>query len=167
MNWGWMILVVVIALLIQTAVLPSAEQRWLDLMLALALVVGLVGPTHDARLFGWVVGFAKDLQSADPIGLHAFVLGLAITALTYLRDMVIRQHWWARWLIGFLVAMTAELITNIFLYAYAAHGTWWQVLSESVGKAAASAAVASFIAAVVVGLPSLALSGRRRAAVRW
>ena len=107
MQWGWLILAIAGVLVAQTAILPLVGLPWLDLLFTMALVIGLVAPVLDARLAGWLIGFSLDLQSAGPIGLHAFAFGLAVTGLTYVRDMVVRHHWWARWLIGFIVAVGA------------------------------------------------------------
>jgi hypothetical protein len=154
MRWGWLVLTIVFVLIVQTAVAGLAGLPWLNLMFAMALVIGLVAAAPDARLAGWLVGFAADLQSAGPIGLNAFAFGLAVAGLTYVRELVIRHHWWARWLIGLVVAFPVQLILQTYLNA--GHGVFfWRTL----GEALATSLFASLLAAVMVGLPSL--TGKR------
>ncbi len=163
MQWGWLILAIVLVLVVQTALLPLAALPWLDLMFAMSLVIGLVAAAPDARLAGWLIGFAVDLQSAGPMGLHAFAFGLAVTGLTYVRELVIRHHWWARWAISFLVACPVQVILHIYLNAGKAG-----FLGRTAGEAVLTSLVASLLAALIVGLPSLG-SPRRggRLATRW
>lgn len=163
MQWGWLVLAIVIVLVVQTSVAGLSGLPWLNLLFAMALVIGLVAPAPDARLAGWLIGFASDLQSAGPVGLNAFAFGLAVAGLTYLRELVIRHHWWARWLIGLLVALPVQLILQIYLNA-GKDGYFWR----TAGEALATSLFASLLAAIIVGLPSLAGSRRGgRVATRW
>ena len=166
MPWGYFTLALVFTYVVQTAALARFAPQWLDLLLVFGLVCGLVAPLHEARLAGWIVGFAQDIraEAPSPIGLHALALGLAVLALTHLREMVNREVWWVRWVIAFVAALPAELLVlwhaRVFQHA---NLSWWQII----GAAVLTAAVAGWLAAVVVGLPSVLGRRRRHSASRW
>ncbi|MBK9118557.1 MAG: hypothetical protein IPM18_02995 [Phycisphaerales bacterium] len=139
---------------------------WVDLLLMLALVVGLAAPTVEARLAGWLTGLAADFQSVGPLGLHAFAFGLALYVLTLLREQVNREVWWVRWLAAFVVAFPALLLVRIHerVYQGLAGLTAWRMLEQSV----LSAATAALVAALVLALPAMARwRSRRGSYARW
>lgn len=161
MAWGWFALATAAVLLVQTTILPLFPLKWVDLLLALALVCGLAAPSMDARLAAWMVGFAQDLASAGPMGLNALVFGLAVSAMTYLREIVFRQRWPARLLVAMAAALPAQLIVLTWLHAR--QGEWLSILLQ----ASTTALAASAVAAVVVGLPGALGRGRRGRYSRW
>jgi len=166
MRWILFIVGLLIVHLLQTGVLPVFHAPgWLDLMLALALLCGLVAPASDARLAAWIVGFAIDLDTAGPLGLHALALGLAVLAQTYLRELVNLGAWWVRWLVSFVVALPAQLLVRLHAHFYFGDDwSLWQLGLMSV----TTAAVSALLAALALALPTL--SGRRRRRVtlaRW
>ena len=156
MPWGLYWLGLAVVYLLQTAVLPHFAPEWLDLLLVLALFCGLTAPIQEARLAGWCTGFAQDIGSTGPLGLHAVALGLAVYALTHIRELVNRELWWVRWLIAFFVAFPARLLLQLHLRYFQAGSKLW---SEFLIEALVSAAVAALLAAVLPGLPRL--FGRR------
>jgi len=162
MSWLPFALALALTSIVQTAVLPLLGLPWIDLLLVFALVCGLTLPTPDARLAAWVTGFVQDLGSSDALGLHAFTLGLGVLALTYLRELVIRHHWWARFLICVVVAFPSQLIVQVYLRW--SQGSVLRMLGESL----VTAVVASLAAALVVGLPlAVGRTARRGAYSRW
>jgi rod shape-determining protein MreD len=165
MPWGYFALALLGTYVVQTSVLPHFSPQWLDLLVVLALVCGLTAPAAEARLAGWIAGFAQDAGTAGPIGLHAFTLGLAILVLTYLREMVNRQLWWVRGLVAFVVAMPAQLLVHLHIRLYqGASLPMYRIFLES----AATAAAAAVLAALLVGLPgAIRRRQRRHSAARW
>ncbi len=149
--------------LLQTAVVPLVGLPDLDLLLVLALVCGLAAPVQEARLAGWITGFVQDVGSASPVGLHALALGLAVLGLTYLREWVNRHVWWARWLIGFVVAWPAQFLVQLHLrFLQGADRPW----SRMVLEALVTALIAALLAALLVALPSM-FGRRRRHPAAW
>lgn len=161
MAWGWFTLALVLTFLLQTTVAPFCLPDWLDLMVVLALVVGLTAPAGDARLAGWLVGFSQDLDSGGPLGLHALLLGLAVLGLTHLRELINLHLWWGRWLIALLVTLPLQLLLQLHLRLPG--GDWVRIGVEALS----SAAVAALLAALLVGVPGLLGRRRRRLALRW
>ncbi len=158
MRWTLFIFALLIVFLVQTTALRFIGWPALDLLLALALICGLAAPAPDARLAGFFVGFAQDLDASGPVGLHALALGLAALLLTWLREVVNLQVWWVRWLISFLAGFPAVLLVRLHQrFAQGAAFTWLEML----GSAALTAAVAAVLATIVLGLPT-ALKHRRR-----
>lgn len=155
MPWGLFVLALVVTLVLQTSVLPFCTPPELDLMLALALVCGLAAPPVDARLAGCLVGFAQDIDTAGPFGLHALALGMTITLLTVLREWVNRYLWWARWVIAFVAALPAQIALHLYLHSGRAE--WLRGLWEAV----ATATVAALLAALLTGLPTWVRRRRR------
>lgn len=164
MRWPRFFIVLLLVYLAQTALLPHLAPPWLDLLLVMALVYGLAAAAPDARLAGWLVGFAKDLDTDAPLGLHALMLGLCVLALTFLREMVNLQLWWVRWIVAFLVAFPAELLVRGYLWfgGGAENLSLMQILAWSL----TTALVASFLATLVLALPAALRRRRRRAAAR-
>lgn len=168
MPWGFFTLALLLTFLVQTAVLPFFGGHYIDLLLMLALVCGLAAPTQEARLAGWITGFAQDVGTAgdSPVGLHAFALGLAVLAITHLRELVNQRLWWVRWLIGLIVAWPAQLLIQIHLrFLQGAHLSWSRMLWDSL----LTALIAALLAGLVLELPAAfgRRRRRRRAAPRW
>jgi rod shape-determining protein MreD len=165
MRWTLFFILLVLAYVAQTALLPQLALPWLDLLLATALVCGLAAPAVDARLAGWIVGFAKDIDTDMPIGLHAFVLGLAVLALTHLRELVNLNLWWVRWLVGFVVAFPAEVFVRVYHNLSVGAGL---SIAQILGWSLTSSVVAAFLATFVLALPMAFRPRRRRSAAgRW
>ncbi len=166
MTWAPFVIALILTYLLQVAVLPLVGLDAVDALLVLALVCGLAMPATEARLAGWFTGFAQDLGSESPMGLHAFTLGLVVLALTYVREVVNQNLWWVRWLVAFIVAFPAQFLLQLhFRFLQNAGLTWSQML----GRAALTAVIASLLAALVLGLPAVfgRPARRRRAANRW
>jgi rod shape-determining protein MreD len=164
MSWLSLLAALVVAVLLQTTVgrmfdLPVVD---VDLLLILALLYGLAGPVRDARIATWIIGLARDLTTDGPVGLHAFAFGLTGLLVTKLREVMNRQVWWARVLIGFLAALPGQLLVKLHLVYIqrGAWGDWWDTLTFI----ALPSATAAVIAAVLTALPPLA--PRRGAAHR-
>lgn len=166
MPWGYFTLVLLVTYLLQTAALAYFALGWIDLLWVVALVCGLAGPVPEARLAGWLVGLAEDVRAdaPSPIGLHAFAVGLAVFALTQLRDMVNREVWWVRWLTALAVAWPAQVLVSL-------HARLFQGASLTLGRIVLdslwTALVASFLAAVIVAVPVVVRRSRRHAVSRW
>lgn len=162
MPWVAFALALLVALLLQTAVLPFLPLvSGLDLMLTLALICGLVAPVHDARLACWVVGFVYGLASIGTLGVHALAYGCAGVVLTRLRTEINVYVWWGRAILAFLGAWPAELMIRLHMrfWQLALPDPWWSM----VGGATFSALLASLLAAALTALPGLLSARRRRA----
>lgn len=166
MRWLPFAIALLAVLLLQTTVVPFLPLPGLDLLLTLALVCGLVAPAPEARLAGWITGFAKDLDTLGPVGLHALALGLAALLLTRLRELVNLHLWWVRGFIAFVVAVPAELLVLL-------HQRFLQGLAlgpaQIVFGALGHALLAALLAMLVTGLPAALGRPRRRRfpAPRW
>lgn len=164
MRWGWFAVALLLTYVLQTALAPQS----LDLLLSLALVVGLVAPVPEAWLAGWLTGFMADLgdhaqDQVGRLGLHAFTFGLLVLALTWLREYMNRGLWWVRWLAAFLVALPAEYLLKLHQRVLqGAHIPPTRFLLEPL----LLAALASLVAAIVVAVPTV-VARRRRMARRW
>lgn len=166
MAWGRFIVALTGVFLLHTSVLPLLGPDWLDLMLMLALIYGLTAPALDARLAGWIIGLARDVDSAGPLGLHALVFGLALVALTQMRESVNRELWWVRALTAFVVAWPAELLLLLYARIFEQSSASWAHIA---GRSLTVAAVAALLAGLVIGLPRVrgGRRARRRSVARW
>ncbi len=164
MRWGLFILVLLAAYIVQTAVLPLFAPSWFDLLLIVALVYGLTAPPVEARLAGWIIGFAQDVGSLGPLGLHALALGLATYGLTHLREAVNRELWWVRGLAALIVAWPAQLLILLHMrFLQDAALSAFQIMLGSLTTALSG----SMIAGLVVGVPGAWRRRRRHALSRW
>lgn len=168
MPWGALAVLLLVAYLLQTAVVPFLGIESLDLFLTLCLFFGLTAVVHEARLAGWLIGFVQDLGSVGPLGVHAFALGLAALALTAARTVVNFQVWWVR----AVAAVLAGLIAQLFIVL---HQIWWQgvalgTFGHVAGLVLLGAVVNGVLAAGLTQLPLFLNWDRRRRSVprrRW
>lgn len=148
---------VVAALLAQTCVAWLIPAPWLDLFLAFALAVSLLGAPADARIAGWLIGLAQDLTSLDAFGIHALVLGIAALLVTQLRE------WWPVDLLAgrFLLLVACGLTSQI---VYVAHAWFWSARpGETLAELVVSALLAALAAAALAAWGVGAVSSRARA----
>jgi cell shape-determining protein MreD len=160
MVWSGFAIALLLAYLFQTGVVALLGAPYVDAFLVLALLCGLLAPTHDARIAGWIAGLAQDLGSADALGIHAFTLGLTALLLTHLREVGNVGVWWVRGPVAFLAAWPGQLIYLLHLHYWAGQGSasLWQL----VGNAALTALVAAALAMVINALPWMLRRRRRR-----
>lgn len=162
MAWGGFALALLLAYLVQVGVATPLDVPGFDAFLLVAVLCGLLAPTHDARIAAWITGLAQDLGSADALGIHAFTLGLTGLLLTWLREVGNVGVWWVRGLAVFLAAWPGQLIYLLHLHlgGNAAASLW-----NLVGPAALTSLVAAVLATAIDVLPRLLRHrGRRR---RW
>jgi cell shape-determining protein MreD len=146
MAWGGFAIALLLAYLLQTGVAALLNIPFFDAFLVLALLCGLLAPTHDGRIAAWIVGLVQDLGSADALGIHAFTLGLTGLLLTHLREIGNISVWWVRGLAAFLAAWPGQLIYLLHLHYWAGHG------SASLWGLVAGAALTSLVAAALAML---------------
>lgn len=159
MPWGVLAGAVLLVYLLQTAVVGLLGWSWLDLFLMLTLLVALLAPLHDARIAGWLIGFAQDLGSTDAVGIHAFTLGLACLLLTSIRGILNLRVWWSRLLVVFLCAWPAPFLYALHLRFWAGADTVGA--SDIILGSAAHALLAAAIATVLTAWPTLRFRRRR------
>ena len=159
MRWGSFALVLAATYLLQVAVLFVLGWSWLDPFLILALVCALMAPTHEARLAGWITGLVQDLGSIDPLGLHAFTLGLAVWIVTKLREELNVHVIWPRLLVLLFGSFPALLVYWLHRAFWSGGGetSWWSMISQSFTTAAG----ASVIVLLITIAPWFARRGRR------
>ena len=160
MAWGGFAIALVFAVLLQVGLAAPLQIPHFDAFLVLALLCGLLCPTHDARIAAWIVGLVQDLSSADALGIHAFTLGLAGLLLTRLRELGNVSVWWVRALAAFIAAWPAQLIYLLHLHYWAGQGDLgaWQL----VRSATYTCLVAAVLAMLINALPGMMQRHKRR-----
>lgn len=159
MAWGGFAIALLLTYLVQTGVTALLPVPGVDLFLVLALLCGLLAPTHDARIAAWVVGFAQDLGSVDALGIHAFTLGLSAWLLTYLREIINVRAWWVRALAALLAAWPGQLTYLLHVHYWAGSGD--ASLGGLLAAATLTAAVAAALAMLINALPGVVRRRRR------
>ncbi len=164
MAWGGFAIALVLAYLVQVGVAaPLDVSPHFDAFLLVAVLCGLLAPTHDARIAAWITGLAQDLGSADALGIHAFTLGLTGLLLTWLREVGNVGVWWVRGLAVFLAAWFGQLIYLLHLHYWAGNAVaslWSLVVSATL-----TALVTAVLATAINAVPRLLQRRRRRR--RW
>jgi cell shape-determining protein MreD len=160
MAWGGFAIALLLAYLLQTGVASLLHVPLIDCFLVLALLCGLVGPKHDARIAACIVGLAQDLGSVDALGIHAFTLGLTGLLLTRLREIGNVGVWWVRGVLAFLAAWPGQMIYLLHLHYWAGHAS--ASFSELVVAATLTALFAALLAMLIHGLPWVMFRRRRR-----
>lgn len=160
MAWGAFAIALLMAYLVQTGVAVLLAVPHFDAFLVLALLCGLLAPTHEARLAGWITGLAQDLGSADALGIHAFTLGLTGLLLTLLREVGNVRVWWVRGLAALLAAWPGQLIYLVHLHYWAGYG--FASLGSLVLTALLTSLVAAVLAMLINALPRVIYRRRQR-----
>ncbi|MGE3182779.1 MAG: rod shape-determining protein MreD [Phycisphaerae bacterium] len=158
MKWLLFWISLAIVFLLANAVLSRWAPAYIDLFLMLTLVVALIAPVHDARLAGWLVGFAQDIGTTGPIGPFAFSLGLTAWIATMMRESFNLKLWWVRFLVAFTAGATGQLILRGFQH-YALD--MFATTRDWMGSAFSAAAVAGLVAATVTATVAFRRRGRR------
>lgn len=140
-------LLLVAAILVQTAIAWIIPLRPLDAFLVLTVWICLVTSASAARISGWCVGLVQDLCSLDPLGLHAFTLGLTALLLTHLRDRINVAIPTVRAAVCFLAAWPPQLLAMLYVKYGVGHGIMssGRLLLDSVLTAALAACVATLL----------------------
>src|SRR5690606_6372078 len=88
-------------------------QHWIgpDWMLILAVYYALWGPWPEAAIAGWILGLIVDLFTAPAggrIGLHALLYGASAWGVIRARQVVVRNHPVAQFLITLVFALLIQ-----------------------------------------------------------
>ncbi|MBU0639956.1 MAG: hypothetical protein KKB50_13895 [Planctomycetes bacterium] len=182
MRWGLFAVALLVTYLLQTAVVghfgvPRAGFPVLDLFLVLGLTCGFarargevhaspgLASIHDARIAAWITGFAQDLASVGPLGIHAVALGLTAFIVTKLRVVVNERLRRVRLVVGFAAAVPAQVLLVVQQRTWSGaaaleRATPVDPLWVALTSALLTALLAAAIAALITG--ALGLSRRRR-----
>ena len=89
-------IVVVVALVLHTAVLPQVRLADVrpDLMLLLAVLGGLAAGPHVGAIFGFACGLAVDLLVQTPVGLSALTFSLIGYGVGAFQGVLLRSAVW-------------------------------------------------------------------------
>jgi rod shape-determining protein MreD len=166
MNWMVLAASLIVTLVVQTTIgrLLNFSAISLDLLLVLVMIYALVAPAYDARLAGWIIGFAVDVTTEGALGVHAFAFGLTALFITQLREGVNRQLLWGRLLVTCLGALPGQFLVYLhlrFIQPGAENYTWGGMLGGALLFALTAAVVATLITPLVA--PTVP---RRRSTVR-
>jgi rod shape-determining protein MreD len=102
-----LLLVSFLALPIQTTFFADVKFFGvaIQLMLALAVSAGVIGGSENGALAGFILGLMFDLVLSSPLGLLAFVYGLAGWAAGAVYSRTVANPWWLNALaVGFVSA---------------------------------------------------------------
>ena len=165
MAWGGFAIALLLAYLVQVGIAAVLPIQHFDAFLVLALLCGLVGPTHEARLAAWLTGLAQDLGSADALGIHAFTLGLSGLLLTWIREIGNVGVWWVRGLAALAAAWPGQVLYLLHLHYYSSRSDGVSVWSLLL-TAACTSLVAAFLATLINALPGAMQRHRRYRALR-
>lgn len=163
MPWAIFAVALLSALLLQTTLLPALGLHDdVDLPLVVAMLCGLLAPTPDARIAGWIAGACQDLSGGAGLGPHAVALGLTVWLLTLLREWAPVRPLMTRTVAVFVASLPGQLLALTHLYWWRGSGdaSFWHLF----GIALWIVLWSSIVAILITSLPWLA--HRRRSAYR-
>lgn len=151
MPWVKFSLALLATFLLQTTLVRVMRIEYVDLLLVMALLCGLLAPLRDARIAAWIVGFTQDLGSLGALGIHALALGFTGLILTTLRELVNLKVWWVRLLICLAAALPGQFVYTLHfgLQAETGGAAWTAALASSLWISL----IASISAAAITGIP--------------
>ena len=105
-------LVMVLALVLHTSVLSYFRPAGVapDLMLLLAIVVGIVGGPSRGAVLGFTSGLALDLFLQTPLGLSALVFSLVGYGVGSVQSGILRSSWWIPLATAFGASVMGEVL---------------------------------------------------------
>ncbi len=129
MKWLPFGILALIAIVCQTTIVQATAIRsiWPEWVFILAVHYALWGPWPDAAIAAWLLGLIVDLQSADPVGLHAFCYGAAAWVILRVRQVVFRDHPVTHLVVTLVFAFAVQLLIALYY--------WWR-LSGAAGSEA-------------------------------
>jgi rod shape-determining protein MreD len=160
MPWSVFAAALLAAFVLQTTVIRLLGVSSLDLLCVLALLCGLLAPTADARIAGWIIGLVQDLGSAQGLGPHAFALGLTAWLLTRLRAWLSVRPVGVRLLACLLAAWPGQFL--LLLHAHTLRAGGPLELGSWMLSATMTATWSAVAAVLLTTLPWLAIRKRRR-----
>lgn len=158
MPWAVFGIALLGVLLLQTTLLAALGLNDdLDLFLVLTILCGLLAPTLDARIAGWLIGLCQDLSSGAGLGPRALALGLTAWLITLLRDWIPVRPLLTRLIVAFVAALPGQMLAL-------AHSFWWRGHGTATfGRLLVLALLSSLLAAVLaVALTCLPWLAQRR-----
>jgi rod shape-determining protein MreD len=124
MKWLPFALLAVVGIVCQTTLVPLIRLDWIesgrigpDWMFILAVYYALWGPWPDAAIAAWILGFVLNLftlPTGSRVGLHAFCYGAAAWGIIRVRQVVIRSHPVAQFLIALVFALGIEIAVLLY-----------------------------------------------------
>lgn len=120
MRWLPFAILAVLGIVAQTTIVPHLRiQHWIgpDWMFILAVYYALWGPWPDAAVAAWILGLIVDLFTAPSggrIGLHALLYGAAAWGSIRARQVIVRDHPVAQ----FLITLVFALLIQVAVYLY-------------------------------------------------
>jgi rod shape-determining protein MreD len=153
-----MILLVLIALVLQTSILLHLSIAGVtpDVMLLVAAAAGIAGGPDRGAVVGFASGLAIDLFLQTPLGLSALVFSLVGYFAGLLTTGILRASWWIPVLAVALASATGEVL---FALAGAVVGQAYLVRPRLLVVAAVVAAVNAVLAPLVLRAVARALPG--------
>lgn len=159
MQRGGFVIALLLTYVLQASVVGVLGLRHVDLFLVLAVLCGLLARAQDAPIAGWCVGLAQDLGSLDPLGIHAFSLGLTALVATRWRSVLNVDALWPRALVGLTSTWVGEAAYRAFMLLRTdGAGGWWSAGFESLW----TAAIATGLMLVITSAPQAPLRRARR-----
>lgn len=95
----------------------------------------------------WIIGLFKDLGSANPLGLHAFLFLAAAWALLHLRPFVFREHPLTQVLVVFSGVVVVDVLVAVFVSIFVGGLPFVTIVVKTLG----AALFTSLLAPVVIG----------------
>lgn len=124
MRWLPFAILALVGIVCQTTLVPLIRLDWFepdrigpDLMFILAMYYALWGPWPEAAIGAWILGLVVPLftlQAGSRIGLHAFCYGAAAWGIIRVRQVVIRSHPVAQFLIALVFALGIEVAVLLY-----------------------------------------------------
>jgi rod shape-determining protein MreD len=149
-------LIAIIALLLQTTVLPMAAGRYAtpDLLLILCVYLGLHQHSVGGAIGAFVLGYLEDAFSGNAVGLNAFAMTLVFTVVYLTSRRLWVDNALSKVIVVFLSSLLKSLaVLSLVAFFTVANGPWRSVVGDV------------FLEALIVGVlspPVFSLLARTR-----
>ena len=128
MRWLTFLLLMVIALTLQSALAPRLEVFGVrpDWLLVVVVFFAMHATARDATFGAWLIGGCADLLTVERLGLLALSYGLAALAVLSVREYLFRHRVWPQFLVTLGACLLIRLAWTVYCRAlYDPAGSLW------------------------------------------
>lgn len=116
MRWLTFLILMMIALILQSALAPRVELLGIrpDWLLVVVVFFAMHASAREALLGAWLIGGCADLLTIERFGVLALSYGLAAMVVLLLREYLFRGYGWSQFLMTLGVCLLVRTVWMVY-----------------------------------------------------